>query len=135
MGWLVDRRLLRAARRGDLSAIRRRVAEGASLTATSSQGPTPLMLAATYGRTEALTALVELGADVNRISTVTYPGRWSGFTALMAASCDSTGRVEPVKRLLDLGADPEDDLGRTAVDYAELSGYDEIVDLLAGSST
>lgn len=81
----------------------------------------------------ALVVLAGLGADVNRSSTVHYPGRWTGFTALMAAACDSTGRLGPVETLVELGAHPgaEDDEGRTAVDYARISGYTEIAAYLA----
>lgn len=134
MSWLGDKKLLRAARRGDLPAIRRALAAGASTTVTNTQGLTPLMLAANLGHSEAVTTLVEFGADVDHAATVYYPGRWSGFTALMAAACDSTADLKPVRTLIELGADPaaRDHLGRRAVDYAELSGYDEIASFLRG---
>lgn len=116
-----------------MAAIRRAVGRGGRLDATNSQGLTPLMLAANHGHPRALVALAELGADVDRTSAVHYPGRWTGFTALMAASCDSTGRLEPVETLIELGADPgaEDQEGRRAVDYARISGYVEIADYLS----
>jgi ankyrin repeat protein len=128
VGWFNNIRLLRAAGRGDTDAVGRLVAAGADLSARNGQGLTPLMLAANHGHCRAIELLVDLGADVNASSTVVYPGRWSGFTALMAACCDSTGEPEPVSALLRLGADPAaaDNLGRRAIDYARLSGYPEI---------
>ena len=46
----------------------------------------------------------------------------------MAACCDSTGAVEPVRLLVESGAAVEamDDRGRTALDIARLSDYNEI---------
>jgi ankyrin repeat protein len=134
MSWLADRRLLRAARRGDSDSIQGAVRTGARVDATGRQGLTPLMLAANYGHCDAMRRLVELGAGVNCTSDVFYPGHWSDFTPLMAACCDSTGEVEPVALLIQLGANPQakDNLGRTASDYARLSGYSAIEEFLAG---
>jgi ankyrin repeat protein len=59
-----------------------------------------------------------------------------GLTAfMMAACCDSSSSVTPVKVLLELGADPTatDSFGRTASDYAEFSGYTAIVEYLVAA--
>ena len=86
------------------------------------------MLAAEEGTESVIRTLVQAGADVNRAVTVSNPVI-SGVTPLMAACCDSSGSVVPVRTLLELGADSNasDSLGRTACDYAAISGHSEIV--------
>lgn len=126
--------LWRAIARGDAEAVRRAVAEGASPESRNPQGLTPLMMAANLGFPEVIRALADAGADLDRSVTVSHPVT-SGVTALMAACTDSRGAPEPVAVLLELGADPSlrDSAGRTALDYARLSGYDDIWPLLAAA--
>jgi hypothetical protein len=57
--------LIEAAARGDLAAVRRLVAAGASLEARDASGRTALLAAVQGGHEGVALALVALGADVN----------------------------------------------------------------------
>lgn len=130
MSFVNDWRLRSAVRRGDIDRLSELVARGADIESKDASGLTCLMIAANRGETRVIARLLSLGADANATSTV--GGRWSGFTPLMAACCDSTASVEPVRQLLEAGADPRavDNLDRIALDYAVLSNYEEIAELL-----
>ena len=121
-------RLRGAIYRGDAVAVERLLRAGANPECKNPQGLTALMLAAAEGTESVIRTLVIAGADVNRVVTVSYPAT-SGATTLMAACNESSGSVAAVQTLLELGADPNatDSLGRTAHDYAEISGYSDIV--------
>jgi hypothetical protein len=71
---------------------------------------------------------------VNQTTTVenAFSRTTSGFTALLASCCDSTGTVPIVQTLIELGAhlDATDDLSRTARDYAQIQDYREILGFL-----
>jgi ankyrin repeat protein len=104
------------------------LAGGADLTLTSDDGTTPLMVAAGLGRCtfnpnikrgarsrgaeEAITALLDAGADVNAVNE-------ADFTALHGAAY--RGLNEVIKMLVDRGADinARDYRGRTAYRIAE----------------
>jgi ankyrin repeat protein len=125
----------------------------------SGDGFTPLHLAAFFGRTDAVDALVRRGADVDAVGT-----GWMVGTALHSAT--SARHAEIVGRLLDAGADPdarqaegwtplhsaahngdadsverllahgaradlEDDRGRTAETHAREAGHDALAERLA----
>lgn len=84
-----------------------------TVNATDQFGQTPLMYAASNNPDpEVITALVQVGADVN-IRTL------AGWTALMYAARDNSNPAVAT-RLLQLGADPTviNDEGFTAADYA-----------------
>ena len=117
--------LRRAVSRGDPAKVAALLRRGADPEARDRQGFTCLMVAANRGDVRLMDTLLSGGCAVDTTSTV--GGRWSGFTALMAACCDSTGAVAPVIRLLAAGADPTrvDNVGRNALDYALISGFHE----------
>ena len=99
-----------AALEGDVAAIRQAVADGADVDeAEPGTESTPLITAATFGRTEAARALIEAGADVDKRSA-------DGATALLTAAF--LGRTEIVAALLEAGADRElrNNTGSTALD-------------------
>jgi len=89
-------------------------------------GKTPLMLAGLNGKTECLTTLLELGANVNDANSM-------GKTALMCAAAN--GHIQCVKELILAGAkvDQVDCEGANAVDYAHNGGHLDIKDWLAGN--
>jgi ankyrin repeat protein len=127
-GLIRNLRLRGAIYRGDINAVERLLQAGADPECKNPQGLTALMLAAGQGTEPVIRALVKAGADVNRAETVSNPVT-SGVTSLMAACSDSSGSVVAVQTLLELGADPDarDSIGRTAYDYAAISGYSDIV--------
>jgi ankyrin repeat protein len=88
--------LIRAAKRGDLVALREAIRPDTNLNVTDSQGWTPLFHAAHQGSIEALKLLIQAGADVNH-------GKETGFTALFSAVM--SGHVEAVHILLNAGAE------------------------------
>lgn len=86
-----------AAVTGNLAAVRRHIAAGSDLNAPDpTGGSTPLIIAATFGRTDVARALIDAGADVNRRNS-------EGSTALLSAALFC--RTEIVEALLAAGAD------------------------------
>ena len=55
-----------AARGGDTDTLRRAIAAGVPVNATSPRGDGLLMLACYHGHTDAVRVLLDLGADVNQ---------------------------------------------------------------------
>ncbi len=99
-----------AALEGDLEAVRRYIEAGADLNAKEPLGgSTPLIIAATFGRTEVAKALIEAGADVDQRNN-------EGSTALLSAAflC----RTEIVAALLAAGADRS--ITNNKLDYERL---------------
>ena len=88
--------LLLAAEDGNVSEVRRLVAEGADVNMQGEGGWSPLHLAAGNGHVEVVATLVELGADVNVQTT-------DGWRPLHLAAQD--GHVEVVTTLMQHGAD------------------------------
>ena len=118
----VQRRLVIAAREGNLTAMRAALRDGASAEGSVDSYYSPLYTAADVGQTDAVRLLLENGADVN----------WGDFitgTPLIVAA--GRGDTEIVKLLLGTGADvcfkAE---GGTAEEFAQKRGHKEIVDLL-----
>ena len=133
---------------------------GDDISAWSTDGFSPLHLAAFFGRTATVRMLLERGAPVDRPSRngmkVTplhsaAAGHHAGIGALLlAAGADANARqsggfvplhaaaqngdLPLVRALLDHGADrsARDDDGRTPAALAEEKGYAEVVELLEG---
>ncbi|KPJ90001.1 MAG: hypothetical protein AMS18_11840 [Gemmatimonas sp. SG8_17] len=84
-----------AALQGDVAAIRLHIEAGSDLNEKDPYGSTPLIIAATFGKTDVAKALIEAGADLNITNN-------DGGTALHAAAflC----RPEIVISLLEHGA-------------------------------
>ena len=87
----------KAAATGDLEGLRQRAPHTEVNAVANYEGRTPLHLAASFGSSEAVTFLIELGADVSAAD------RW-GNTPLDAAL--SQGHAEIVSHLQSLGAKP-----------------------------
>lgn len=135
-------------------------AEPALAQTWSSDGFTPLHLAAFFGHDEAVELLLDAAADVNAIArneTLTVAPLHSaaagahgtivaillergadpnarqggGFTPLHAAA--HNGDRESVEALLESGADPElaNDEGRTPGEIARAAGHDDLDELLS----
>eukprot|EP01047_Picozoa_sp_COSAG01_P041740 COSAG01_NODE_3599_length_5889_cov_19.716580_2_plen_676_part_00 len=104
---------------GDVAAIGRLVAEGASPNAKHHEIPVVVM-AALKGHAGVVSVLARLGADLDATDR-------DGQTALMAAACK--GKVECARALLDAGADrtlrATECERETALEMAENAGYGE----------
>jgi len=118
-----------AARGGHLEIISLLLRHGASATGHTVAGPrdeprTPLMHAANAGHTAVCQLLARHGADLNEQESKT------GQTPLHQAA--RRRHTETVAALLALGASPalKDSAGRTARDYAVISGDEESAELL-----
>ena len=90
-----------AASSGDVAAIDRAIAAGATLDAQDPQGRTALLIAVAYDRNEAALRLIAAGADPN-VQAKNHDSAWLlagalGRTAMLAAMLD-TGRVDYAKR-------------------------------------
>ncbi|MGB7326135.1 MAG: ankyrin repeat domain-containing protein [Rubripirellula sp.] len=116
--------LLMAAYNGHAHVIKVLLEHGAEIDARDFEGKTPLMHAASGPFPDAVTMLIDAGANVNATETT------EGFTALMTAA--AVGEVEVVKILLDRGADPNvvDEDNDTAKNHAINSGKPETAALL-----
>mmetsp|Transcript_95672 Transcript_95672/g.172613 ORF Transcript_95672/g.172613 Transcript_95672/m.172613 type:complete len:194 (+) Transcript_95672:119-700(+) len=115
--------LASAAWRGDVSAVRTLVENGADIESTDAAGRTTLALAAVEGKCEVVRFLVEKGANLEATDS-------GGLTALLWASL--SGRVEEVQVLLEAGADFElaDQDGMTALKLAAVFNKTEVARLL-----
>lgn len=121
----LNRQLLAAVRRADVSAVTTLLDAGADVEARDvrfNEGETPLHHAARTGRVELARLLVARGANVNTAAP-------SGFTPLHVAS--GLNRREMAKYLLDAGANPNAvDMRGTPLHAATAQGNTEIVELL-----
>jgi len=122
-GSATDEVLLQRAEDGDLPAVRRMLADGASPDARDSAGLTPLMLAVIHDHSAIVELLIAHGATVNTQSRV-------GLTPLMFAAINN--RPMALRALMDRGANPNvrTKAGWTALTYGAWRGYPEIVRLL-----
>ena len=126
----LDEQLWEAAKAGDVVAIERLAAEGASADAKDEHGNPAVFVAAKGGHTAAVDALLQLGADPD----ATNP---NGGAALMYAAL--SGHADAVAALLQGGAavDAVDSYGVTALMAAAFCGDVECARLLveAGADT
>ncbi len=88
-----DHVLLSAVRRGDLKVLESHLREGAPVNVQTSEGTTPLMLAALYGTADTIRLLVDHGADPNAVDK-------NDASALLFAA----GDLAKVRLLIDRGA-------------------------------
>jgi ankyrin repeat protein len=91
-----QKRLIAAARSGDVETINSLVAEGFDIDCELKYGATALMLAAAKGQEDVVRVLAQAGAKINRRNRF-------GATPLLEAS--EKGHVAVVKLLVDLGAE------------------------------
>jgi ankyrin repeat protein len=91
-----QKRLITAARSGDVEEVKALIAVGFDVDCELKYGATALMLAAAKGQEEVVRLLIEAGAKVNRRNRF-------GATPLLEAS--EKGHVSVVKLLVDLGAE------------------------------
>lgn len=101
-----------AAWRGDVTEIRRLIANGADVNSASNFGTTPLHSAAVNNQLQAVKALMEQGARVDAKDSL-------GRTPLFAALEIGAGRTV-IEALLAAGAaaDAKDSLGKSPVEVA-----------------
>ena len=98
-----------AVLQGNIGVIRQHIKAGSDLNEKDAYGSTPLLIAATFGKTEAAKALIEAGADMTIRDNY-------GSTPLHLAALFC--RTEIVKALLDKGANKylRNNSGSTALD-------------------
>ncbi|KPK82640.1 MAG: hypothetical protein AMS27_14435, partial [Bacteroides sp. SM23_62_1] len=101
-----------AALLGDIKAISQHIKAGSDLDEKDEYGSTPLIIAATFGKTEVAEALIGAGADMSCRNN-------DGSTPLHIAAFFC--RTEIVKMLLDNGADRnlENNFGSTPLESVE----------------
>lgn len=115
-----------AAKRGDILAIERFIAEGQDVNAKRQtvDGETPLHVASRAGQIGAIRLLVNRGANINAKDS-------ERMTPLMAAITEKQNS-EVIDLLIALGANinAQDKAGMTALDCAAFSCYNQLVELL-----
>ncbi len=153
----LEDKLRRAASQGDLDGIRRLLAAGARIDSSDIDGYTPLICAVSADQPEAVSLLLERGADVNRKAEKSGHTAlsWSavlGYTHLMDNLIQAGADIEvrnkrgrtplmeaalrgyesTARKLLASGADPnaKDRRGRTAMAMAAYSGHNEVASAL-----
>jgi uncharacterized protein len=122
----VDLDVFEAAAIGDAPRLKQILAADSSITRQSSDGWTPLHLAAFFGRTDAARVLIEAGADLKTLSANS-----TGNTPLHAALA-GRGDEELVLRMLMAGADASAGAadGYTPLHVAASRGNQRMCDLL-----
>jgi len=121
--------LVAAVETGALAVVRALLAAGASPSAPTPQGQTPLHVAAREGEAEIAKMLVEAGADVDARIGEAHP-TFGGRPVLFDAFVGRNAAI--IRLLLEHGADPRvtDRRGRSALFWAEHAGK-RAVSLLA----
>ena len=111
--------LLKAAERGDLDAVERRL-EADSVDYSNSKGTTALHKAASEGHVDVVRALLAAGAFVD-------VAEFDGDTPLLNAAY--SGHAEVVRILLEAGADEsiKSSQGKTAIQHARARKHREVV--------
>ena len=110
-----------ACREGDLERVRQLIQDGQDVNRGSSNGTTPLMWAAVFGRDQMVRELIRAGADVNGKNN-------NKQTALHLAS-SWTGYSSVVKALTEVGAylNVQDEWGMTPLMRAAEEGHASVV--------
>lgn len=129
---VLDEGLVWACKSGRVEVLGQLVAAGARLDADPYRG-TPLIWEAWCNRIEAVTWLLEQGADINRKATFGGLSHGQGVTALHMAA--QRGRLAVVQLLVERGADVtiRDDLYHAdAAGSADYFGQIEVRDYLRG---
>ncbi len=106
---------------GDLGRIKESIDGGANVNGGFDQSIPVLEVGATTGNTPVVKALVEAGANINRVRPL-------GQTALKAAVINQ--HIEPIRFLLEKGADVCERTESTALKYAIEGGNAEIIAIL-----
>ena len=112
--------LIKASTKGDSSAVKKLINEGANINEPDSAGATPLHYAVSTGNYNLVKMLIDKGADVN--------ARDKGdSTPLMNAICYNN--VDMVKLLIESGADvnAKDSFGNTALMSASIPSIAKIL--------
>lgn len=126
--------VLTMAVREDALALARRVLEaGANPNRKGNGGITFLHFCAERGAIDMLELLLEFGADLEQSASLTPPNiTVNGPPLLAAAGCSKPDgiRLHMIRVLLEHGADPNADLGRTAMDIAVRDSDGALGDLL-----
>jgi ankyrin repeat protein len=121
--------LMSAARGGCSACVRLLLENGADAKVRTNAGLTALHFAAFKGDLAMVKALLEAGAPVNVADD-------RGLTPLIMAANSRSKDPDVVRLLLEHGADLQlkDSLGRTASDWAQIGGRQEIIRLLRGQA-
>ena len=119
-----ERALRKAAKEGNIEAVKKHLAAGADVNAKNEDGGTPLLRAAWGGHKEIAELLIANGADVNVKSgrTATTPLHLAAYK----------GHKEVVELVIAKGADvnAKGDAGDTPLDWAISRKRTETADLL-----
>ncbi|HOT44306.1 MAG TPA: ankyrin repeat domain-containing protein [Spirochaetota bacterium] len=126
--------LHRAAASGDVGAISRRLEMGDRVNQHDRYGWTPLHWAAYYSQMNAVKYLLAKGADPNCVTVDSYGPFTKGTTPLML--CAYYDYRVLAKVLVDAGANvhAKDDLGNTAITFAEVNNLLEMMTYLKEAS-
>ena len=124
-GLIPELDIFEAAALGEVQLLKQLLEGGTDVAARSSDGFTPLHLAAFFNQPEVVSLLLDKGAEVNAVAD--NPSRVCPLHS--AAAC---GAVEIVKQLLESGADANaaQHGGWTALQSAAKHGNQDMVDLL-----
>jgi ankyrin repeat protein len=122
-----DQALIAAAGKGDLAAVTRLIAAGASVTARDNRGRTALLAATHANQVAAARALIAAGADVNAKDDI-------GDSPYLYAGAE--GRTEILTMTLGAGADLNsvNRYGGTALIPAAHHGHPQAVRILLGTA-
>ena len=117
-----DSTFLRAARSGDITAVKKFIRSGADINKQYEKGVTALWIAATKGHELVVKTLIEAGANVKL--------RYRGNTALMTAA--EYGHLRIVKMLLAAGSNVHSSnrIGFTALIQAAKNGHKSVAKTL-----